>query len=196
MRHILLIVGVLAFNAVDAMPAEIVEVQVPQLIGSYCMDSSCVNNHHVHFGLSRHPLAVYHVWLHLSGTVTVGEYMCDFYGGMPEGPYPYRMDFLASMRDTVGGYWWMAEQWSSEQSGHFEITIPFRELYGWPVTWDFLRAGYGSFGFSAGPQGTLVDCWHLVWPNATIDEAALIIEGEFEVAVESSTWGSIKSLYR
>jgi hypothetical protein len=185
-----------AFIGANAHSTEIVEIQLPQLLGSYCMTSACTSHHDIHFQLPRVPLAIYDVRIRISGTVNVGQYECDFCGGCPTGPYPYSMEFFASMRDTVGGYSWVADGGSPEESGEFELTIPFKELYGWPVTWDFLNAGYGNFGFSGMPHGLLVDCQVPIWPEAVIEQAALIIEGDFEVGVESSTWGSIKSLFR
>jgi hypothetical protein len=106
------------------------------------------------------------------------------------------MEFVATIWDTVGGYWWVADELSPAESGQFELTIPFEEIYGWPVTWDFLRGGHANIEFSAYPGMLLVDCPPLVWPDATITSATVIVEGEFEIAVEQTTWGSIKALYR
>jgi hypothetical protein len=33
-------------------------------------------------------------------------------------------------------------------------------------------------------------------PTVTVTEAVLILDAEFPVAIESSTWGRIKALYR
>jgi len=33
-------------------------------------------------------------------------------------------------------------------------------------------------------------------PSAIVEEAVLIIDAEFPVAIETSTWGAIKALYR
>jgi hypothetical protein len=191
----LLIVLALALTTTGAMATELVEIQLPQLQGSYCF-STCTSTRSVEFNLDRLPLAIQGVRIHISGTVNVGQYTCDFGDGIPIGPLPYSMEFVASMKDTAGGYWWMADDLSPEESGSFDMVIPFRELYGWPVTWDFLQGGHGSFSFIGMGHMLLVDCSIPVWPEATIEHASLIIEGEFEVGVEQSTWGSIKSLFR
>jgi hypothetical protein len=196
MKSILLVAVAFAFIGANVHSTEIVEIQLPQLLGSYCVTSACTSHHDIHFQLPRVPLAIHDVRIHISGTVNPGQYDCDFGDGLPIVPHPYSMEFFASMPDTVGGYPWVVDGGSPEEAGQFDLTIPFRELYGWPVTWDFLNAGYGNFEFSGMPHGLLVDCQVLIWPEAVIEQAALIIEGDFEVGVESSTWGSIKSLFR
>ena len=194
MRYLLVLVA-LAIATTGAMATELVEIQLPQLEGSYCFDS-CTSTRSVEFTLGRLPLAIYDVRIHISGTVNVGQYTCDFGDGIPFSPAAFPMEFLAAMKDTVGGYSWMADTASPMKSGSFDMVTSFRELYGWPVTWDFLLGGHGSFWFTGMPPGLLVDCWLLVWPEATIEHASLIIEGDFEVGVEQSTWGSIKSLFQ
>ena len=199
MRYFRLGFILLILFATDARSTEIVEVQLPQLIGWYGFDgSTCMCNRTVSFHLDRMPTVVSHVWLHLSGTVNVGQYTCDPDPGYGPPPtiYPYQMEFVAAMKDTVGGHWWMADDRSPAESGQFELTILFEELYGWPVTWDFLRGGHANIEFSGGPGMLLVDCPVLVWPDATITSASVRVEGEFPVAVEGSTWGGIKALYR
>jgi hypothetical protein len=196
MRHLILSLILLSVVATDAMATEIVQVQFPQLPGFYSIASTCACNRSAPFRLSRKPLTVNHVWLHLAGTVNVGQYMCDSGIGPPTGPYPYPMEFVATIQDTVGGHPWMADDVSPGESGEFELAIPFKEIYGWPVTWDFLRGGHANIEFTAFPGMLLVDCPPLVWPDATITSAEVIVEGEFEIAVEQTTWGSIKALYR
>ena len=115
---------------------------------------------------------------------------------MPEGPYPYGMEFLAIMEDTVTGNPWGADRVSPLQSGEFEYTVPFSMISGLPTTWDFLKAGHGNIDFLGMPAMLLVDCWPTVWPSATIAQAVLIIEGEFQVSVDHASWGSIKALFR
>lgn len=88
MRYFRLGFILLTFIATDARSTEIVEVQLPQLVGFYSKDITCACNRSAPFRLERKPLAVNHAWLHLAGTVNVGQYMCDSGIGPPTGPYP------------------------------------------------------------------------------------------------------------
>jgi hypothetical protein len=175
--------------------AEIIEVPLPTLQGWYGIDGACICYGDADFQLVRVPMAIDGVSIRLSGTVHVGQYSCKFLA-VPH-TYPYRFYFSASMRDTVSGFLWGADDLSGEESGEFELVASFEQLSSdWPVTWDFLMAGYGRVNLTAMPDCILVDCDVLDWPSATIEEATLLIEGEFAVSVDRSTWGSIKALFK
>ncbi|MCX5753726.1 MAG: hypothetical protein NTW97_08805 [Candidatus Krumholzibacteria bacterium] len=194
MRHLLALVA-LVVVATDATAGELVEIDLPQLEGTYCFDT-CDPSRLVDFQLDRLPLAIEGVCIHISGIVSVGQEMCDLYGdGSVTGPFPYPMALVAWMMDTVGGHPWFAGAPLPDESGSFDMVVSFRELYGWPVTWDFLLSGHVNFSFAGEGSGLIPECWVTDLPQATVEHASLIIEGEFEVAVEQSTWGSIKSLF-
>jgi hypothetical protein len=178
--------------------AETVSVPLPTIEGRYYVDLSVpavYYNRQAHFELERVPLTVSTVWIHISGVFVVGQTQCDFNGPPPDAPFPQRMEYLASIKDTINGSWWAADEMSPAESGAFEYTLPFSQLTGDVISWEFLKAGYGSLEmlvtFCSFPECTI-----LVWPEATIEHAELIIEGQFPVAVDHSTWGSIKALYR
>jgi hypothetical protein len=174
--------------------AEVIEVPLPTLQGWYGIDGVCVCYGDAYFQLGRKPNVINGVSLRLSGTVHVGQYTCDF--GTGPNTYPFRFYFSASMWDTVSGYPWGAHAYSPEESGEFEVLAPFRQFYHWPATWEFLLAGYGRVYLTASPEGIFTDCDALDWPSATIEDAVLMIDGEFEVSVDQSTWGSIKALFQ
>ena len=196
MKHLLAYVA-LVLVATGATAGELVEIDLPQLEGRYCFDTCDYSNRSVDFQLDRFPLAIEGVRIHISGVASVGQEMCDLYGdGNVTGPSPYPMAFTAWMMDTVGGHPWFAGAPMPVESGSFDMVAPFRELYGWPVTWEFLLSGHVKFSFGGQLSGLFPECWITELPEATIEHASLTIEGEFEVGVEQSTWGSIKSLFR
>jgi hypothetical protein len=194
MKYLLALIA-LAVVAMGATAGELVEIDLPQLEGMYCFDT-CGSSRLVDFQLDRLPLAIEGVRIHISGTVSVGQEMCDYGDGLLMGPFPYPMALVAQMMDTVGGHPWFAGAPLADESGNFDMVVPFRGLYGWPVTWDFLLSGHVKFSFAGEGSGLIPECWITELPEATIEHASLIIEGEFEVGVEQSTWGSIKSLFR
>ena len=192
MRHISLLIILTIIPYTFSLASEIVEVQLPDLLGSYTIDvyrRSCV------FQLERAPLKVYKVWIHCSGSMNLGEHYCSIFPGLPTGPYPTPMEFHASIRDTVSGNLWRAF-YISEDLGLFEFTIQFDDFHFAPATWDFLLSGYGTVEHIAGPIGLITMCWYDVFPDATLEESVLVIEGDFPADAEYSTWGSIKALFR
>ncbi|MFH1011275.1 MAG: hypothetical protein V1784_08580, partial [bacterium] len=109
--------------------------------------------------------------------------------------YEHSVYFHASIKDTESGNYWSGSD-LADTSGAFAAELTFEELYGSPVTWDFLQTQTGTLHFQCGPTAILGVCVMTVWPCATITEATLIIEGEFEVATDNQSWGVIKSLYK
>jgi hypothetical protein len=192
MRGVLVIIGLAALACSESAPAEVVELQLPELRGLYSTEDTVTR--YSSFQMETVLLSIARVSIRITGTVTVGEIMCENGAGFMV-PQPYPMDFLASMRDTVHGELWMAEQITPMVTGSFELTVPFEQIYGWHVTWDFLLAGYGEVRLDGMPAGTILSCSPTIWPAATVTEAVLLVEGEFPVATQSSTWGSIKALY-
>ena len=196
MRVIPLALIIITLAAAAAFASEIVQVPLPELAGHYAYGSS---TRYTPFRMERLPVVVYSVSIRFTGSVTVGEYYCccDPFGE-EEGPYPCPMDFWATFQDTVNGHPWSAETHMPDPpvSGNFDVTVPFRGLYGWTVTWDFLRAGYGTVQLQGTPPGFIIECSPTIDPEATITSATLIVTADFPVAVEQSNWGGIKSLYQ
>ena len=193
MRGLFLMIMLIAIALSESVSAEIVEVPLPELLGRYYTEETVTR--YASFQLDRAPLSVAAVSLRITGTHALGEIWCEM-GSPIMVPLPYSVAFGASIPDTVNGYWWMAWQAAPLPSGDFEIVLPFTELYGWHVTWEFLRAGYGEVRLDGPGAGHVLLCTVSIWPDATVTDAVLVIDGEFPVATEGSTWGSIKALFR
>ncbi len=191
-RIICVLLMLLSMAAKSASSYELVTVPLPGIEGRYSFTEG--NNYRdMHFELDGVPFVVNRVWIHISGVFSVGEIMCN--DGTPAGPYLLPVEFLATTEDTINGSWFGAASTSSEESGAFEYLNQFRRLLGRPISWDFLMAGYGNLNMDIN-FGLIPECWVTVWPEATIETAELIIECDFPIAVDQSTWGSIKSLFR
>jgi len=179
---------------VISIASEFEYAPLPELQGYYSVFDTY--SRYASFQLDRIPTQVYNVWIQISGSTNVGVYYCDLYGGPPDGPYPYQVEFVSSIRDTVSGNPWMADQIAPDETGDFELTIKFNRIHGWPVTWDFLKSGYGTIRLDGLTIMLVAMCWPTIYPDATVTDAVLIVEADFQVPVDESTWGSIKSLLR
>lgn len=188
MRNAILLVVVIVTSCASICYSEVIEVQLPQLLGTYSNTTRTCE-----FVLDVTPTVVYSVCIRYTGTVSVGSLYC---GWPPGDPTPMGLGFDASIRDTISGDLWVADRFTEAESGPFEMTVPFDSLLVGSPTWEFLTLGGGTVkctGYSSPAGG---ECYYDPYPSATIEEAVLIIEGEFPVATEASTWGRIKSLLK
>ena len=81
----------------------------------------------------------------------------------------------------------------------FLISIPWlqlHEIYGWPVTWDFLKSGRGTGELSGITTMLAGMCWATDFPDAMVTGAVLIVEADYQVPVDRNIRGGIKSLLR
>jgi len=187
---IMLLVIASLYSVGDA--ADLVEVPLPDLAGYYSNTTRTCE-----FELLIPPIEVYNVWIRYSGTANVGEEYCYIVGPPPEGPFPWPLIFSANMPDAVSGDSWYAEESAPDESKAFEMTVPFGALLGDDPTWEFLLSGSGTVSCHGYISATIPECYIDINPDATVEEATLIIEGEFlPIGVEVSTWGHIKALYR
>ena len=190
MRIAIAILVLISCFHVSTYAATTYEVSLPGLVGDY------PGFKEYEFNLVVTPTVVYNVWIRFSGTIETGQYYCYVNGPPPEGPFPLGMILQSTMPDTASGDSWYAEDSIDPVSGSFELTIPF---VSYPIddpTWEFLLLG-GGIVSCTGYTGMLnPECFIDINPSVTIEDATLIIEGDFFVPVESSTWGYIKSLYK
>jgi len=193
MRGFLFIIVLMALVLSDSAPAEVVEVPMPELRGRYFAEDTITR--YASIQMYPAPLSIAGVSIRITGTHIFGEIWCETGGGFMV-PQPYPVAFHASIPDTVNGDWWMASQSAQLPSGDFEITMPFQQLYGWYVTWDFFLAGYAEVRLDGPGAGFILTCTPTIWPDATVTDAVLLVDGEFPAATEQSTWGSIKALFR
>ena len=188
MRIVILLMVLIAMSYSFAFSAEIIEVQLPDLLGTYSNTTRTCE-----FELDIAPTEVYAVCIRYSGTVSAGSLYCVW---PPEDPYPMGLGFMASIRDTISGEWWVADRFTEAESGAFEMTLPFDSLYGREPTWDFLTLGGGTVTCTGYRSPAVGECYYDPSPSATIEGAVLLIEGEFPVATEERTWGRIKALLK
>jgi len=150
----------------------------------------------------RLPITVYGGTIRLQGYIDRGWWECD-YGSVPI-PIPIDMYFTATMSDSVTGGSWRAKTfitcpvdvWGSSPFPpcEFDIRISFLPVNN--ASWDFLRAGRAHIVLSAEPGyiGVGFDCIHYD-PAGHLYLASLIVDADYQISVEPSTWGSIKALF-
>jgi hypothetical protein len=116
---------------------------------------------------------------------------CSSDGG---GVSPLPMDLGAYMTANGPASFWIASDHTQGQTtGPFSWTALFHNTPP-TATWSFLMDGIGDVTLVGADPGTW--CNVLASPSTVITEAVFIIDAEFPVAVEPSTWGKVKALYR
>ena len=172
-----------------AAHATVIEIPLPGLLGTYPLDAQNATRT-VSFHLPDPPAVVYGVSFRVSGTTEVGTALCD--GVLSEWP----MAIEASMVDTPGHYWF-ANALMPYVAGSFAWTSEFH-TFPPNATWGFLIDGSAEVSLWGAPAGLVATCTDVSVPppTATVTEAVLIIDAEFPIPVEPSTWGRIKALYR
>ena len=105
------------------------------------------------------------------------------------------MDFFAYMEDTDFAHYWLAGELMPEVAGTFGWTAEFRPSPH-TTTWGFLMDGEAELTLCGAPIGLVGLCWPIgASPTAIVSEAVLIIDAEFPVPTEKSTWGRIKAIF-
>ncbi|MGD1047302.1 MAG: hypothetical protein ABR899_00955 [Candidatus Krumholzibacteriaceae bacterium] len=190
----------IAFAAIDAAAAEIVEIPLPGLIGTYGSESplpmsGCYTTRSASFQLDRMPKTVYAVWIRISGTAVAGQTYCDFSGWPPPGIQLEGMAFSANMLDSLNSSGWNADCATAGESSTFEYKVQFYPHSG--ATWEYLESGRGDVNlYGAGYSNPFVECYPVTCAVATVTEAVLVIEADFAISTHDESWGAIKSLYR
>jgi hypothetical protein len=189
---------VVLLAALPALASETLHVPLPALEGRYYVDPGppwvVQYGRSVHFELTRIPLTVYDVSFRITGTFTVGSVYCELTG--IGSTTPQALEYFADIEDTAHAAGFYAAAQSPAHDETFDYAASFQKVvHTSEADWNFLKAGYGRVDMSANFI-MFPECTVLVWPEATIESAELIIEADFQVGVEKSTWGSIKSLYR
>lgn len=180
--------------ACSVLGAEKRTIPLPELHGLY--STAAITERISEFRLDTIPSTVYNVWLRLSGIQYAGSWCLDGWC------FPWAFSFAASIPDSSNDGSWEANDMISTHcicqgySEPFSIEIPFVASNG--ATWELLRSGIGTVDLNGepGPWNHCFDCLAWFEPSVAVEYAALVIEGDFTVATETSTWGSIKSLFR
>ena len=178
--------------------AETLEIALPNLAGLYDVDGVTCRQDTFH--LSKSPTRVDSVWIQLSGIHQGSMYCCE--DGASCGPWS--VIIKAIIPDTMTPDTWVAKEYAPWCERILPVPPPCDfEAYSIPfftynvATWDFLMALQGAVTLDCKPyEPTNPHCYVLPYaPYVDITAAVLVIEGEFSVAVEESSWGAIKALY-
>jgi hypothetical protein len=169
--------------------ATVIAIPLPGLLGTYPVDEQNTTRT-VTFQLPDPPTIVRGASLRVSGTTEVGLILCD--GKL----YPWPTSLTAYMEDTPSHYWF-ADEGMPFTAGAFSWTAAFQAVPPSGSTWDFLLDGTAEINLWGEPSGFILICSPASpSPTLTVTEAVLIIDGDFPIATETSTWGRIKALYR
>jgi hypothetical protein len=104
---------------------------------------------------------------------------------------------LDAYMDASPGLWYASVPDAGTVSGAVAWTAAFQGTPPAITTWSFLLDGSGEVMLSGAPAGLIGTCTEIIsTPSAVIDEAVIIIDAEFAVPVQASTWGGVKALYR
>jgi len=138
------------------------------------------------FTLPRLPTSITGVFLEIQGDLNAGVERC------PRFDRPMDMLFTGTMWDSTTGGTWRA-------TDRTYFTEPFlvRKKFGSGdgATWASLMRGAG-FIWLQGRCNPDAGCAMIAEASASVDRVTLIIQGEFQVPIESKTWGAIKAVFR
>jgi hypothetical protein len=165
--------------------AAVIEIPLPALLGSYQNTARSAT-----IVLPAQPSVIYGASLRVSGSTVLGQLDCF---GEPPGIQPQPMDLWGEMHDGSGRYWFVSDHSAMQAGGAFTWTQPFEKTPA-STTWAFLMDGVGDITLNGFDPYTWCNVRSSV--SGGITEAVFIIDAEFPVAVEQSTWGKIKALYR
>lgn len=187
---LLSLAGTFAFCVAQA---EIVELPLPSTLhGVYTCEFSATRS--AEFTLKPMPAVVRSVSIRLRGETNVRQWFCDL-----DPPFDLPVELYVFMPDPVTGGEWYTHGVAASETGPFDITLKFYPY--WPAhlgqpTWDFLCAGGGSVVLW-GDGAPIIDiCWPIgELSTAYVSGAVLVIDGDFPIPVEPTTWGRIKSLF-
>jgi hypothetical protein len=196
MKYIFLAACFLIPFALDSANATKIEIPLPELSGSYTTDFLVRRiTRDMIFRFDRIPINIYSVSIKLQGFTAPGYWWCDW-----TEPFHMarRVYFTATMSDSVTGGLWRAKSLIGGQFDfapfEFSVTITFLPLEG--ASWDFLEAGRAYLALSGEPEpvsGSL-GCVS-TYPEVNLYLATLIVDADYQIGVEPSTWGSIKALF-
>ncbi len=190
MRYVFWTLVVSLLVAASIVRATVVETPLPELQGRYFLEETFART--ATFRLQAPPILVHAAWLRLTGTVTVRLVYCDY---LPYEPYPYPMGFAAEMPRPTPPGWWDGVTHTSSESGSFELTIQFRPTNA-ESNWDFLDDGVGELDLWSQGCPVIDLCWPVTQcTEAFVTDAVLVLDAEFRVPVEDTTWGRVKALF-
>lgn len=171
----------------SAESSEIVNIPLSELHGVYEYPAHLSRS--AHFELDRIPDEIYKVSLKVSGTSQVGTAMCSY----PD-EFPYKIEILTSAQDPLNSTFWFQAVMQPDYDSDIEIDLIFVKSAESEATWDFLKLGEGNVNLGMSLIPLLPGCIIIDFPTMTISEAILIIEADWALQAEGTTWGRIKAL--
>ena len=176
---------------VSAAPAlaVVIEIPLPALNGSYGAERT------VPLVLPAAPSVIYGASFRVTGTAQVGSLICyNTQTGNYDLPAVWPAEVFIYAHDGSHSKSWYLDELVGT-TGPIALEKVARPLSG--ANWNFLLDGVGAVTFHGGGAGYITICSSTsAPPTVTVTEAVLILDAEFPVAIESSTWGRIKALYR
>lgn len=166
--------------------AETVEVALPALLGPYPVSPGEFARTAT-VVLPKTPQLIHGCSLRIVATGTIGVADCGSIGHLDAWP----MEYVAEME----GNEWIAFHDPHFSPGLFESTATFEPFIGEP-TWELLLDGQADVTLSGAPWSALGSCDPVVVPMGNVLEAYFVVDADFELPVEATTWGRIKALYR
>lgn len=197
MKTLGMVLSLLSLFAVRPAAALVLEVPIPELTGTY---SSAPNQPQSNFyrsvtiHLPSNPSVIHSVSLRVHGATVLANYSCDGFNGYgPPTPVPTSVG--SELTETP------SDDWIAEHVNNASGAVSFTELYATSAyasgTWAFLLDGTATMNFSVYGVPAIPECVLVGPPDlTTIDEVTLLIDGEFPTAVNATSWGSLKSIYR
>ncbi len=136
------------------------------------------------------PETIYRASVTIDASIGNGLYSCP--GTFMPADYPYSLEFTAIIPDpATGGYW----EALIEQSLGTPIELVSKD----GASWDFFLSNFAEIVMYAwhAPMHCSGEDLNVYNPApATIISAVLEVEGYFLLAVEPTTWGGIRELFR
>ena len=178
----------MAFSVVNVALGTVLEIPLPGLAGRYFLED--VYQRDTSFELPLPPTTVNGAFLRLVGTATIRFTWCD---PQPSDLYAQSFIFHGALPDyTTGGSGWV--DLGMVENGPFEITAPMTTRSG--ASWAFLETGTGHIYISGSGCPILDGCWPVTdCSEVFVEEAYFVLDAEFPIPVDGSTWGRIKALY-
>lgn len=188
MRYSLVLTAVLCLLQMPAR-AEVLQIHVPGLIGTYPVGPGNYTRS-VTITLPKLPDQIHGASFWIYGGGTVGVVDC----GNPGQADVWPMEYIAEMQDGEGGAW-IAYHEPNYVPGQFIRAAAFEQFSGME-DWDFRMDGEAELVLSGAPSSAMSGCDPIVAPTGSIFDAYFFLDADFPVAVEATTWGRIKALYR
>ncbi len=165
---------------------------LPELIGEYYGATPVTRT--ASFAIGTVPALIREARISLVGGASTGILQCPDEITLMPREFSWFFELDATMDDLATGGLWIAGGIASSQTGPFEILEEFRPI--WHAGWTFLNDGRGEVNLRVVPTGYIAECMPIEIPQvAIVTQAYLMLDGDFLVPIERTSWGQIKALY-